>query len=391
MSDTPETEGLATLDVRRRLEQLRTWKQEWEIEDTRLVQRLRQLNPRDRIDMQRGVQIACERRRERFRLVQLPIEISEQLVSELGYETLRQHFAEQFARLTTEERLLWLNNLYFVMTPDLRALLNKIAKVRSDRSTGRPRNFLLGGHSGMGKTTSLDWLLWTHKATVEQERNHVPIVRFDAPVSNRSARALFQRAILGCGTNYDTREGEESLLDKLVFLLGACGVELLCIDEIEHLVSHYLRRHLLEISNLSSGVCIICASCRPFKFTENDTEIAGRWNDQFDLELYVGSRLDQLLSFIELLLPFTRPSLLALRTIGNGSGAPDGPAKLIEAWTHGALRDIMILLISASVRAIQANSTHLTVDALAAAHRGICTRELPGIAGLLGLPMEVKP
>src|SRR5437667_11879678 len=39
------------------------------------------------------------------------------------------------------------------MTADLRKLDDKIAKVRNYRSLGQTRNFLLGGESGMGKTT----------------------------------------------------------------------------------------------------------------------------------------------------------------------------------------------------------------------------------------------
>jgi hypothetical protein len=72
---------------------------------------------------------------------------------QLGARTVRSQFAQQFAGLTREERLLWLNSFLFFMTADLRKLDNKIEKVRNYRSLGQTRNFLLGGESGMGKTT----------------------------------------------------------------------------------------------------------------------------------------------------------------------------------------------------------------------------------------------
>src|SRR5690349_1945904 len=40
-------------------------------------------------------------------------------VKKITYPVLRQHLVEQFVRLTPEERLLWLNNFLFIMTPDV--------------------------------------------------------------------------------------------------------------------------------------------------------------------------------------------------------------------------------------------------------------------------------
>src|SRR5690606_6213334 len=128
--------------------------------------------------------------------VREPLEVSPALVGEVGYESLRQALCSQFARLTKAERLLWLNNFLFIMTPDLRRLNDKIAKVRAYRSFGQQRNFLLGGPSGMGKSTYLDWFAFHHIPQVEATRNHVPIIKIDAPVSNKSPKPLFQRMIL---------------------------------------------------------------------------------------------------------------------------------------------------------------------------------------------------
>src|SRR5258706_12235668 len=92
-------------------------------------------------------------------LVKQPLSIPESVIRHLGVRALREQFAQQLARLTKEERLLWLNSFLFFMTADLRKLDDKIAKVRNYRSLGQTRNFLLGGESGMGKTTYLDWLI----------------------------------------------------------------------------------------------------------------------------------------------------------------------------------------------------------------------------------------
>lgn len=391
----PETFNVSTcptimaddkLEVRARLDQLAAWQQEWEQEDQRLLQRVYQLDHKRRRDRQQAMQIASLRRRLSLKLVQHPLEISAETVRQVGYEGLRQNLVEQFVRLSKAERRLWLQNFLLIVTPDLRALNDKIAQVRAYRSLGQQRNFLLGGHSGMGKTTYLNWLAAHHPQTVESERNHVPLVKIDAPVNNKSARPLFQRMLLECGLTYTVKENDEDLLMMLILAFQQCGVELLIVDEIEQMTRPLMRRRLLEISNLTPGVPIICASCTPQHWTEADTEIQGRWNDSFTLSQYTDQRLSQLLAFIELLLPFSQPSYLASHTLNNGSKRRSqvaGPARLIEQCTGGILRDIMILIVGASMRAIEQDLPNLSPTLLAETWHYIQTNQVTDFLAVL--------
>ncbi len=374
-------------DVRQRLAQLRDWHAAWQQEDELLVQRVRQLNEHDRLMSQKATQIASLRRRLRLQQVKKPLEISADSMSQVGYPALRGHLTQQFTTLTTEERLMWLNNFLFIMTPDLRRLNDKIDKVQSFRSFGQQRNFLLGGESGMGKTTYLNWLTSNHLPQVEVERNWIPLVKIDAPESSAfTPKPLYQRMILECGANYLRYQSEEALLMKLILCFQKCGVELLIVDEVEHITRHTVRRRLLEVSNLLSNLPIICASCHPYQWVAGDTEIAGRWNDYFELSQYTGERLSQLLAFIELLLPFSQGSALASRKIQIGSKGQEymeGPALLIERWTGGILRDIMILILDASRRAIQHGQPNLSIELLTTTWHEIQTHQVTDFLELL--------
>ena len=127
----------------------------------------------------------------------------------------------------------------------------------------------------MGKTTYLNWYLSQHLPTVEATYNHVPIIKVDAPVSNRTPKPLFQRMILECGKAYSRHDNEEDLLMQLVLCLQQCRVEMIIVDEIRiWCCPHYVAR-LLEISNLVPGIPIVCASCRPLRWIEGDVEVAG--------------------------------------------------------------------------------------------------------------------
>ena len=127
---------------------------------------------------------------------------------------------------------------------------------------------------------------------------------------------------------------------------------------------------------MTQGIPMICASCNPIDWTLGDVEVAGRWNDYFELPQYTGERLDYLLVFIETLLPFTQESNLALRKVKAGTGMINGPAKLIEEWTGGILRDIMVLIRDASNRAIENNLPYLSPNILEEAWKDIQTEQV---------------
>ena len=78
---------------------------------------------------------------------------------------------------------------------------------------------------------------------------------------------------------------------------------------------------------------------------------------------FTGARLDAFLSLLDLLLPFEQDSGLGLRHV---AGQP-GPAHFIEQWTDGILREIMVLVLDACLKALAARQPCLSVALLEAA------------------------
>ncbi|MEO1665344.1 MAG: ATP-binding protein [Chloroflexota bacterium] len=360
------------------LQALRRQIAEWKELDKQLKQRAHQIDPHDRHFAQKAGQIAEMRKRIRFMIVDAPLEIDGDALIEQGYEKIQAHLGQQFAGLTKEDRKLWLKYLMFIMTPDLRRLKDKIEKIRAwSMNLGQQRNLLLGGESGMGKSTLGNWYSYKNLQSVEREYNLVPIVKVDAPTNNNTPKPLLQRIVAECGYTYTKSDTEEDLLAKIQLYFQTCGVEVLIIDEIEHIHRDKLKRSVLEISNIAGGIPIICASCHPENFIGSDVEIKGRWNDSFTLTPYTDKKLQQLLAHIELVLPFSQPSNLSIYEFEERKGKKtktlDGPAKFIERKTNGILRDIMILIIDACEQAIDAGEPNLSMSRLETAWNNIQT------------------
>ena len=82
---------------------------------------------------------------------------------------------------------------------------------------------------------------------------------------------------------------------------------------------------------------------------------------------------------LELFLPFSQDSHLPARTL---DGRP-GPAILIEQWTGGILRDIMILIRDACRRAILECRPALELPILDAAWKEIQTKQVTDFLELI--------
>lgn len=371
------------VDVARRLADLRRWRESWQLEDGRLRQQVEQLNPNRRADVLRGSQLSSLRRQLALKITQQPIYLDPGKVRQAGFSRVRQHLAPQYACLEAEDRLLWLTNLYFLLTPTLRALIEKLDAIRRYRSLGQQRCFLVGGVSGAGKSSLLNWYAVNYLPVVQTGRNYVPVIKIDAPVSNRSPKPLFQRMLLACGAA-TLRGDEEHYLQLLELYFQQCGVELLIVDEVEHITQPGLRRRLLELSNLT-GVPIVCASCNPIEWAAGDAEIQGRWNDYFELTQFTGARLDAFLTMLDLLLPFEQDGHLGLRELADETGKKRiaGPAHYIEQWTDGILREVMVLIMDACFKAISARQPRLSLDILNQAWRDIKRAKVVNFLDLL--------
>ena len=82
-----------SLNVRKRLESLRTWQTEWYRVDRVLEEQLMQFNGNKLPELQKATHIANLRRRMEMMLAQTPLTIPEDVLRRLGVQRIREQFA----------------------------------------------------------------------------------------------------------------------------------------------------------------------------------------------------------------------------------------------------------------------------------------------------------
>ncbi|TAK11971.1 MAG: hypothetical protein EPO32_10230 [Anaerolineae bacterium] len=367
------------LDLMQRLSEIRSATIQLAIEDARLERVQLSLDTSTLYGNFQINQLQHLRDSLSLKLLPPPIELTaKNLESEMAYNDLRCAFLPRYASFSREDKIFWLNNLLFLVTSDVREFLNLISNRLHDAEVGQRVGFSLVGTSGMGKSSMLYWVLCNNLAREDETKTRrLQNAAFvETPSSNRSEKFLPMALCWSVGSYPSQRWLEGQIISEARRAFAFAHTELLMLDEIVNVRTEIIRRLFIEICNQLRNTLIVCSGASTTVWAEGDVEVKGRWGEALHLEKYTGARLRALLSFVEILLPFTQPSYLALDQIKIGTkktDVVDGPAIYIEKWTGGVLREIMRLIIAASKNGIQ--DERITMENLQSTWKSMHRRE----------------
>jgi len=265
----------AQTDVRTRLGALRVWQADYQRQIGQLEDRISHLHEmyhteKTRVGKQRIFQQTSHLAiyRKRFQLLQVQKPFTLAFEQRDTYQSILNHLLPQYATLTRAEKLLWLNNLIFLMTPDVKQLCAKLDALQGFQTAGQERNLLVSGASGSGKSSVLHWYTLCHTPVLEAQRTHIPVVMVEPLEDDPSRKSLLEQIILGCGDTYIGQVRPLELLNQVNACFAWCQTRLLLVDELNHLATNKQRRQLLSITNKCGGVSIVGSAVYPKRFRE---------------------------------------------------------------------------------------------------------------------------
>lgn len=202
--------------------------------------------------------------------------------------------------------------------------ISSIASMHAARkSNGKtPRGMLITGLTGSGKSTIGKGYAEGYPRREEDERTVIPVLYVELP-GQPSAKVIAERILNKMGDPYAERGGAEQKLHRVRRLLSECRVELVIIDEFNHITDNLDGRTrdiaADTLKNLMNESCVPFLflggpSCRGY-FVKNQ-QLGRRCTPKVPLRPFGlttdAERRDfqRLLKALEQRLPFSQPSAL---------------------------------------------------------------------------------
>ena len=243
----------------------------------------------------------------------------------------------------------------FVSTPDVAAIINNIDRCRRLSKFGaEPSCMMVYGASGVGKTSIIRKYLKANDKDSTARQDIVPVVYIELPENAKPVDAA-RELLLYLEDPLALYESDLAILTKrIVDLVPTMKIELIIIDEFQHLVEKSSNRILSRVGDwlkmlINKTKCPVILFGMPYSkvVLAANSQLRSRFSIQFELKpfsyinnygIYAGflRRLDEAL-------PFDQLSNLASEPI----------AKKIYAFSQGNMRSLRNLVFHAAVNAIE--------------------------------------
>lgn len=262
-----------------------------------------------------------------------------------------------------------------VQHPYWRRVLRKLEYCRVwSKSATDPYCMMIVGESGVGKSAIIDRYLQLHPPVVTADGRRVPVLKITTP-SVPTTKAIVEAIIIGLVGHLPAKGTMEEQTARLLHLLSVAEVELIIIDEFQHVIEHANARFKQETSDwiknlitLSSIPVVLVGMPNSLEILQNE-QLRRRFMTKIHVKRFIWSEkgLENLKVFLHELessLPFEQKL---------GLGSTDLPHRFYYA-SDGMLGTVMKIVRGAAHLAQAPNGPgKLTMKNLSYAYRDTVT------------------
>ncbi|NOH95591.1 TniB family NTP-binding protein [Vibrio sp. 99-70-13A1] len=288
----------------------------------------------------------------------------------------------------------------FVKNPQITDILNDISDCR-EFSDGvyEPDCMIVVGDTGSGKTTIIDIYLKSNPRSETNDGSVIPILSTSLP-PNATPITASEQLLSDLGDPFAFSRGSDpvKVAKEMGDLMKSCGVELIIIDEFQHMIDRKNKQVLHSVADwlkmliVRSKIPVVLFGM-PYSVVilEANNQLAGRFELQHKLEPFRlnskpnRSRYKTFLSLVDDALPFQESCDLTSRDM----------MKRTYVFSNGNLRRIRKLINRATRIALREGATKILLEHFAEAapkvSKAACAKKNPFIEPINALKIKHPP
>lgn len=268
----------------------------------------------------------------------------------------------------------------FVNFPHVKAIvaaLDRLLTYRRERA--EPLHLLIVGESGVGKSTLLKHYVAAHPRIEHEEYTEIPVL-FASLDEAPTPKTLSGKLLLSMGSPFWNKGTAEERRDQLLRLLDACKVQLVILDEANHLVDrggektlHTSADWIKNVADASGIPFVLAGIPRTKRLLDTNDQLRGRFREVISVERFSVADSAEEIRFRSVLKSFQR----LLSGIDSIDLSSREIARAFAFATDGRLREIRSLLVRSVELALASTTSKLTMAVLAEAFASVIYPKAP--------------
>jgi hypothetical protein len=210
-----------------------------------------------------------------------------------------------------------------VQSPRFKDIIEKIEECHCrSKLTVEPRCMLIIGDTGLGKTTIGEFYAERHPRIIDKDGTTIPVLYSIIP-SGATVKSLAERLLEDIGDPLYYKGTKASMTSRFCRLVVACGVQLIILDEFQHIIDrdslkvlHSTADWLKEILNRTKVPVILIGMPSSVSILTENAQLMRRFAAQVELKTFEWQPQEERNDFLRFLkvleqaMPMSKPSKL---------------------------------------------------------------------------------